>query len=85
MRQKKADGIDLAAKHNSPLLITQKDGLKAYADFETACSAEAANFDEHARTIVNELMFAPMCVCHAPPSHALRPLVPIEGASGRHF
>jgi hypothetical protein len=54
--------IDLAAKHNSPLLITQKDGLKAYADFETACSAEAANFDEHARIIVKELMIAPMCV-----------------------
>lgn len=56
----RADNIDLAAKHNSDLLVTQKDGLKAYADFETACSVEAANFDEHARVIVNELMFAPM-------------------------
>jgi hypothetical protein len=70
----KADRADLAAKHNSPLLVTQKDGLKAYADFETACSAEAANFDEHARTIVSELMFAPMYVVQLFPTCAGRVL-----------
>jgi hypothetical protein len=50
---------DAAAKFGSALLPVATD-LKAYADFEKACSIELCNFDESARTILGELVGAKM-------------------------
>jgi hypothetical protein len=50
---------DAAAKFGSALLPVASD-LKAYADFEQACSIELCDFDESARTILGELVGAKM-------------------------
>ncbi|GFZ51632.1 hypothetical protein JCM24511_09399 [Saitozyma sp. JCM 24511] len=47
----------VAAKIGSPLLPKQAD-LKAYGNFEQACSIEHCNFDEPAHSIAGELYFA---------------------------